>query len=586
MKLCKRMLWSIAMICVAVPGFAADPRPSGEPLMTWRHLEQPRIDLLQPQIGWSPVLQETWLQCLLLDEKDLQREAADALALALSVGMPPRPEFREVLRKIFEDNTQPADSRVSAAQAYVAMGKPDDEIALSSAADDWPTALAVALEPALAAWDYRPLRTVWLQRLQAEHADPILVRIAVEALGTVREPMAESALRQLLQDVHQPFALRLVAARALSRLPSSNLVAVSQAMLDDPAAARMQWLLAIQLLDEQQSDAAQRLLTRFADLEDVAVAGEALRQLLRFAPQEVLARASQNIRSRDANMRAVTVEALATAPELESIPLLAIALQDPVLTTRRMARDELLKFAADPVLLPPVAEEVTKMLEGEDWRAIEQSLILLTKLQRRDVRQRVLQLLRHPRGEVMETAAWSLKELAVPQWRDTCLAVLQQHLDSLDEQPTSAQEAALMHLLETMGVLKVAESLELLRTFVPKDAPYMPEVRGAAVWAIGEVLQDQSNPTVVADLMSRLNDVSLFMPEYDIVRGMAAVSLGKMQAKEALEDLRGWKELYGLNSFIGGRSGWAIFKLTGEPIGEIEQPTSTLGGWAIQPLER
>lgn len=584
-----KMIWSMAMAAVvlgwAMPCQAADDRPSKDPNVSWRHLEQPKIEIKEPQIGWSPVLQDSWMQCLVLDEVDLKRDAANALTLAQSLGMPVKPEFRDVLWQIVEDENLPVDCRMAAAQAYVAMGKPPQNVDLSATADRWPTALAVVLEPALAEWDHRPLRDIWLQRMQTADADPILVRVAVEALGTVREPTAEPVLTQLLLDSYQPFSLRFATARALSRLPSPRLVELAEALLDAPSANPMQWLLGVQLLNEQDSDAAIQLLERFADLEDRAVVGEALRQLLRVAPTKVIARAEPNVSDRDANVRAFTVEALATAGTPEHIQLLASALQDPVPLNRRRAREVLLQFAENETLLPHVVQEATAVLQADEWRGIEQALILLTKLQQRESRQRIFQLLDHDRGEVMETAAWSIKELAQPDWSEQSLAALQQQLERFNDEFTYASADTLTHLVEAMGTLQMQESLDLLRTFVPKDAPFTPTIRSAAVWAIGEVLQDQPQPDVVSELESRLNDANPILPEADSVRGLAAVSLGKMQSQGSMEYLVEWREVHGLNSFVGRRSAWAIYKLTGEPVGEVPTSTSNLGGWFVQPLD-
>lgn len=578
------LAWATIWMCLALPCRAADNQSSNDPIVSQLYLEQPKIELKKPQIRWSPALQNSWMQSLLLDEADLKREASDALTLAQSLGMKAIPEFRDVLWQIIDDDSIPVSCRVSSAQAYIAMGTPPANDELSAAVARWPTALAVVLEPALAAWDSHLMRDIWLQRLQSDQADPALLRVAVEALGTVRETASETALTALLQSPYQPFSLRIVAARSLSRLPGPHRIDLARVMVDAPSSARMRWLLGVQLLREEQSDEAMQLLERFADLDDPAVAGEALRQLLQVAPQKVIARAKQNINDRDANIRAVTVEALITIGTLENIELLARALQDPVLTTRRTARDGLLQFASEEALTSDVVQKATAALNSNDWRGIEQALILLTKLKQRDARQRLFQLLEHDRGEVMETAAWSIKELAQPDWSEQSLAALRKHLKSLTDAPTTAKVDALIHLVETMGVLQLPESLELLRTFVPKNSPFSPSVRGAAVWAIGEILQDQPDTDVVSELQSRLNDGSPTLPESEIVRGMAAVSLGKMQSKGSLQHLTKWRDSEQLNSILGRRSAWAIFKITGEPIGEAPTPTTNLQGWSVQPL--
>lgn len=571
---------------------AVDPAAGDSPAISWRYLERPHLPLKETEFVWLASLPDRWTRCLQADEADLNRDAAEAIVQAVGLGMPVAEDWAAELRRLVHDGGRPLECRVAAAQALVAMDQPIDEAGFWSSAADWPLALAAVLEPAAAAWDVGRLRPLWLRRVEAAAATPqpsdaphpLQIRLAIEALGQVAAPAATAPLTRLLGAPHASPALRLQAATALGRIGDPAVVELAQQRFEAAGDDGPEQLIAIRLLRRQDSPETVALLERFADLPDRAVAGEGLRQLRRLAPAQVVARADQNITDRDANVRSVTVAALSTAADRQSVGLLAQALDDPVPDTRHAARDLLLAFARRDELRPAVIAAATGAVRSDRWRAQEQGLMIATQLQRRELREDVFALLDHERSEVAITAAWSIKRLSTQAWGAEVLRQTTQRLAGLADRFDSTASGVAMHLVETLGELAWQEGAEPLMRLVPKNAPYEPALRAAGVWSLGEILRGQPEQKVITALQQRLADAGSMLPEHILVRGMSAVTLAKMGSDDSLELLRRFEREESLNSFVGARAAWAVAQLTGQAMPEIPTPETNLGGWFVQPL--
>src|SRR5262249_40395486 len=77
--------------------------------------------------------------------------------------------------------------------------------------------LREVVEPALARWDYRPARAVWLERLRTPDTPRRSLILAIQGLGAVREGEAAARLREVALAELEDGPVRLEAARALAR---------------------------------------------------------------------------------------------------------------------------------------------------------------------------------------------------------------------------------------------------------------------------------------------------------------------------------------------------------------------------------
>jgi hypothetical protein len=580
------LCWVVILATADFSG-ADEEAPNVAPMVTFMHDEVPEVELRELEYVWPPELVDLWRKSLEIPESDLRREAAEAISMASTLGMNPAANLEQPLRAIVSEPNEVLETRLAAAEALIACGFRDTAEVLAETAANSELVLAMAIEPALATWDYGPMREVWLARLNTDTVHPALLRIAVASLGELDEPRASQQLARMVSDTRKPLAPRLLAASSLSMIDDSPAVALSTEIIEsNPAADLSQMLLGVRLLLHRDSPEVVQLLLRYADSSLNVVRAEAIGKLARIAPDTVVARAENGIADEDGNVRQATVLALVTAPAVRSVRLLGDGLRDPIPAVRRIARENLWELSQRDDLRDAVIDRSIEILADDSWRGIEQALLLLTQLDQKQIRDRVFELLDHPRSEVYVTAAWSLRKLSEQDWSDQLFAALQKVLAQIDSAPTFQRSYALSHLIESMGVHRHREAQQVLEQFIPKTAPYFHQTRSSAIWSLGYILEGKIDANVVEQLEARLDDGMSFPSEYDDVRAMSAVALGSMGSQASLPMLRKWYAALGRNSYIGSRSAWAISALTGQPLEPATTPRSVLGGWFVEPIEQ
>src|SRR5262249_20067036 len=149
-------------------------------------------DLPRPKVEW--VFPENaiklWLAALARPDAETTYKAADAIARARGQGVKGLETAVTPLLNLLEQPREHSTVLVAAARALVALDArstaPQLFQQLQSADDD----LRDVIEPALARWDYRPMRTTWLARcIDAEPRSRQLI-LAIQGLGSVREEAA------------------------------------------------------------------------------------------------------------------------------------------------------------------------------------------------------------------------------------------------------------------------------------------------------------------------------------------------------------------------------------------------------------
>ena len=559
-----------------------------DPAIDWAEQDDPKIVLAIPIIEWSDTLPKLWLRALQHREADVQREAADTITRAHQLGMPLSSELANelaaVLASVLDQPEQQAIARTAAARALVEIEARQSAELLAKHASQGPVQIAQVVEPALARWDYQPQRDVWLRRL-AKGGRPTLLHLAAQGLAAVGENRAVTDLTRIAKNIHETPATRLAAARALSHLQRSGLEELaSQLARSSTSTSRIDHLVAAQLLAQHSSDAALSLLEQLADDAEPAVAALAMRRLLESAPERLLARAEKSLAHRDGQVRHITLEALTTRPSVESIALIAPQLDDHVVENRVLARRTLLKWSADESLRGAVIEHSTAVLKQDAWRGDEQAILLLTTLDQKQVGPRLLELLDHSRWEVFVTAAWGLRTLAVPELVSQMLTAAQKISERVKDpsQPSYYHALQLAQLFEALGQMRHAPSESLLRTYIGKGPPGEP--RTAAIWSLGLLLEDKPDEKLARQLEQRLADISSIPPEMASVRGMCAITLGRMNAESSLPELRKSYELETHNTYVGRCSGWAIERMTGEKLPDADVVKIQPGNWFLEPL--
>ena len=157
-----------------------------------------------------------------------------------------------------------------------------------------------------------------------------------------------------------------------------------------------------------------RVLERLALENEPAAALIAIGGLMQDDPRTVVALIPRLSKSPDAVVRGTCVQAFARNPSAASIPLIADLMDDLHPTVRRDARNALAATAKKAEFRKAIESELTRILAGDHWRALEQAIILTVTLDFKPAATRIAELLPFSKPEVFITAAWGLRKLAVP----------------------------------------------------------------------------------------------------------------------------------------------------------------------------
>jgi hypothetical protein len=292
------------------------------------------------------------------------------------------------------------------------------------------------------------------------------------------------------------------------------------------------------------------------------------------------------VASPDAMVRARGVEAHRRCPLAEHIPRVAGLLDDPHPQVRVGARKALEEAARAAGHGDAVRREATRLLATDRWRALEQATLLLAVLDHKPAAGRFVELLRFERPEVFVAAAWGLRKLAVPETLPEQLREIerrwQRSLKPDESDPRAAIDLQVAQLAQSLGRARYAPAAPVLARFVPKQWNIGPVSRAAAIWALGLVHGQNPPAGLVEELIDRLSDDSVIMPEDLGVRRMCAVALGRMKAAEAVRPLRKYYPKNLTTEAFPNACGWALEQLTGEKLPASGTAEVIQKGWFLE----
>jgi HEAT repeat protein len=562
----------IAALAVAGPARAADPPDS---LM----YHDPDLPVARVVPRLPARLPEMWFEALGRPEADVKCEAAQAIARAHERGLPGMAAGAAALARELGRPNQHPTVRLAVARALVAIDAREAAPALARAAAADPDLLEV-VDPALARWDYRPARAVWLERLAGPKFGRGTVQ-AIRALASIRDEGAAPRFRDLAVSRSVPAAIRIEAARAVAALRPTGLEADARALSADGSPQGLtDRLVAATLRRQHRGDDAVRLLQTLGRDPEGAVAAVALARLIELGPDLVVPLLDTVLASPDAIVRRQAVAVLAVRPSEAHVGQLGDRLTDPAPAVRARARAALRDLGGRPEWKAAVVREATRVLAGADWRGLEQAAILSAELGHRPAVGRLTELLGHDRPEVFVAAAWGLRKLAVADAAPAALTYFEEQYRQLADPSSAATRRSaggaldrqLSHLAQFLGVVRHRPADELFRRLAPKaDAKTNPagaEARAAAIWALGLLHEGKPVPELTRVLFGRLTAVRPFDLEDERVRRMSAVTLGRTKAFDMLASLR---EFYrpGVPSLspVNYACAWAIEQMTGEKMG-------------------
>lgn len=560
-------------------------------------LTDPEVQLPPSVKKYSPRLKELWLEALSMPEHDMQRQAAETIAKAHQMGVPDLEDAIPQLEKLLvSDSSHPA-TRFAAARALIALKAQHSAPQLLHAAQQHQSELRQLIEPALAEWDFAPARPIWLARLSDRSARPREIALALRSLAQVREVTSLEPVRRMALDRQLRSDLRLEAAQTASQFVEQGLErdAAQLVKSDDTKASQgpkpasvssiVDRLCAVKLLARHTNEESKTLLVELAQDSEPSVAAAALARLIKIDPSLVLPFAEVALNHLDPHVRRHAAESFIQRPTPERMASLARLLDDVHPQVRGEIREGLFRLAAMPKLSDPIRVAASHELSRNSWRGQEQAALLLAALDHQPAAGRLVELLESTRPEVMITAAWGLRRLAVAETlpamldkvrRQTAIRV-KEHVAGLDEQ--------VAHLCEAFGRMKYAASESLLREYIPLHMAMGTASRGAAIWSLGWLHAGNPAGDLPGLLIARVLDPATMPPELDLVREFSAVSLARMKAVDHVEALRGFAK----NRSGYERSGvivrWALTQLTGEQFATESPKVISPGLWFLEPIE-
>jgi HEAT repeat protein len=575
----------LCVLCDSVMSRPSLARADFDPLIDSPMYHIPDVPM-PPVVNVFPEgLKELWLRALERPEADVKCKMADAIAQAHLSGLKGLETTAAPLIAALDRSDQHPSVRLAIARALIVLEARESAPVLFRQAQTGTSDLRELVEPALARWDYRPARAVWLERLREPATRQRNLILAIQGLATVREERAVDRLREMVLADRVPGPIRLESARALGSLRGEGLEKDAERLAADASPRGLVPRLAAgSLLLRHSSPEAVQLLQRLTRDSETAVAAIAASRLLEIDPQLLVAAVEHLLARPDASLRSYAVDVLGRRPSAKHLHLLGDRLDDEHIRVRIKARRYLEKLAAEKKWRDLVLAEGTRILQTEQWRGLEQATILLTQLDHKPAVGRVLELLAFNRPEVSISAAWGVRKLDVPETLPRVLSYVDSQVQRLSgkasaqagqgipahlDEPIWVNEHSLSQLNQFFGQRKYRAADAVLRKFIPKATSLImgAESRAAAIWALGLIHEGEMIDDLATALEERLEDVAALPPEDNRVRLMSAFALGRMKAKRSLPSLRKYFALGELSREpVNNACGWAIAQITGAPL--------------------
>ncbi len=551
--------------------------------------KDPELRVPAPAKVWSPRFKQLWLEALSRPEQDMQRMAADTISKAHQMGIPGMEEAVPVLKKLVTADGSHPTTRFASARALIELKAVSAVPDLFDAAQKHDAELRQLIEPALADWDFEPIRSVWIERLENRSTRPRETILALRGLARVDETTALAAVRKMVLDRLLRADIRLEAARAAGRLAEQGLEPdVIRLTSVTTGSSVVDRVCAVRLLSRHAGDKSQSLLTEMAQDAEPAVAAVALARLNEIDPSLVLPLAESAMSRPDPLVRQQGAASYIQRPTPERMSALARLLDDPHPQVRGEIREALFRLAQSAELNQPVREAAMQELSRESWRGHEQAALLLAALDHKPAAGRLVELLESKRPEVMVATAWALRRLEV---RETLPALLDKATRQTEHRlkaDTSELDVQVGHLFEAFGRMQYAPAEPLMLPYItkpPMNKPMKTVSRGTAIWALGRLHLGTPDNSLANQLIARVIDIDPFPPEFPVIRQVSAVALVRMKATSQIEALRTFNKLKSPHEPTGLYLRWALSELAGDKFPPVPEVTISPGVWFLTPFE-
>lgn len=556
--------------------------------------KDPNIRIPKPVAGFDPAYIPLWMEALQHDEADLQQETAVAFEFVHREGFADLSRLADDFRAQLSSDSHHA-VQLALASLLVTL---DDEASakhLAELLNPRQIELSQIVEPALAKWDYLPIREVWRSRLNDSRVRRSHLVLAIEGLMQVQDEESADRLLEIAVDRREKSAIRVAAAKAVGNIRNDGLLATARKLSEYSTGTGIaDRICAASLLVRHVSEDSNQLLVKLSLDPEPVVAAIAWHRLLQIDAALAVPQAEVCLTNGDPNIRELAMQSLKEQPTLDRIDRLGLMMDDRHPSVRKKARTSLHQLALlndefDKRVRIAGMKSATESPSG--YRGTEQSLLLLTALDHKNVAGIAVEHLDHKHPRVMLTAAWALRVLSVeetlPGMLDRATRVSAAFLDSSFQKREKFDASAIdqvAHLFDAMGQMKYGEAEGLLRKYIPKNLTLGANARPAAVAAMGKLYEKNPDEELVKQLLKRFSDrESMIEPELDEVIHMCSIAFGRMKATQTLPFL---EKDYPGGTPTGGfdlAAAWAIREITGQEYPPPHVLTKYKSGFHLEP---
>jgi HEAT repeat protein len=562
----------------------------------WPMMSQPVVKTTPVTLSYSPRLVPLWIEALKNSESAVQRQAAQAIYRASFFKVPDLETTIPHLQAVLADSKRNRSTRLAMAHALIQLEARASAPLFLKVAKEGDFELCMLVEPALAAWKDQSVRELWQERLKGSLTNQGATLLAIRQLAAVQEQAVVPRLEEIASDENMRIAYRVEAAKALALLGKTPLIEQADNLLKLPGSALVDRLVAGWLLQQgktdlgpAEQDAWFEILVQLAADEQTVVARPALQALLTLRPAYLVEQSDRWEKNSDPQVRRAIAQAwLKTAqPQAAHLNKLIMFLNDAKLSVRlEMAagiKDLYEQEAMRPLLVSLLSQELDRAVTS--WRSKEQAMILLVGMEYQPVAKQLAALLDDPEGEVFATAAWGLRKLKAVDQFPAMLRRASEMEEILKEslpEDVAAEDVneQLGQIFQAFGEMKYAAAMPLLKRCCQKNGMTFP-LRSAAVWAVGMIKADDSEPELVKLFSQRILDEDIFNPEGQVVKQTCAIALGRMKSQDAVQLLLDKHNTQENTSRFKWACSWALNQINGHPILEMDDIKVAPGVWFL-----
>jgi HEAT repeat protein len=570
------------------------PLPPGTHGVDWPMSDDPRL----PRIPRKPVfhhkLKGLWQLAMSRPEPGMRLQALLALGAAARLGMTDAGDMTPRARELFNDEKQDIAIRMAAAGALATLDVKDAGPDLLRANQTGDLEMALATDPPLARWKTAGAEELWIARIKEAGSSEQLLSSAMRSVST---PAAVEPVRAVLMDPARSIATRTVAAESLASLAPANATEIAQSLVSR-GSMEDRLLAALSLPAKADAKGVQLLVTLVQDAES-AVASAAVQKLIAGSPESLAPLVAKLSSHPDAIVRRHAVSVLKRHADAPNIATLGELLNDRAPRVRTDAREALIALDANESHRPRVREAALKSLNKtgpQDWRGNEQAALVVGSVHEVSSRDRCLALLRHPQqpvrvGAVVALRRLKLSDTVAPQFEraQELAADFKNRTSGKSGTKTTQQEYALFddelaHLNQNLGLARHTAANAYLQGFIPKGAGWAEDARTSAIWALGLLHENKSDPATARMLLQRMGDEDQLNPEFMDVRVMATLSLARMKDQAAPAAFRRMIETPSDGTLVEAAK-WGVAYLEGKPYITPDAIPQVIIDWFLEPAD-